>query len=686
MRRLFQRTSGHLNRVCVIEVVSLALLVMLSTGRAARAQSMDYGSLQTLFGEPVTTSVTGSPQRASEVPASMIIITQDEIRRSGARDIPGILRHVPGLDVLQWTNDQADVAIRGYNQAYSARLLVLIDGRQVYADHYGYTPWSALPIELSDIRQIEIVMGPNSALFGFNAAGGVINIVTYDPLYDDVKTASLSGGTQGLVQGAATATFKLGEQAGLRISIGGHDSSDFSTPQQPQEVGSRRGNVRKAIDVLGSAGLSNDVDASLEWSHSEAGAPEITPLFTTFYVTSRADSLKGSIVADTDFGLLQATAYGNWFKAVAVAPDSLAPVFNIRNSVYVAKLRDIFKIGSDHTFRFSGEYRYNEMATTPLGGANVHYDVLAGGAMWSWAIEPVLALTNAVRVDVLSLGRTGITPFGSGLVNASWDNRSLTEVSFNSGLVWRPDERNTIRITAARGVQLPNLLDLGGLLFLTPFGYAGGNPTLKPTIVMNYGLDWDHDIPAWTTKLKVRVFHQTTNDIVTNFGRIQFPPSFSGLIATPVNIGNSEATGGEISLAGTVSEYWRWGLSYTPEVVTDHFAASATLLTTLVDYEHTHPVQVVNANLGWARAPWEVDGYLRYESQFESIQGTSAFMPGGTLVRVSDYVSADARVAYRINDHLMLAVSGQNLLQSPQRQTSAAEVERRILVTLTANL
>jgi len=66
-----------------------------------RAQSMDYGSLEQLFGEPVTTSATGSPQRVTEVPANMTIITADEIRRSGARDIPGVLRHVAGVDVMQ---------------------------------------------------------------------------------------------------------------------------------------------------------------------------------------------------------------------------------------------------------------------------------------------------------------------------------------------------------------------------------------------------------------------------------------------------------------------------------------------------------------------------------------------------------------------------------------------------------
>ena len=140
------------------------------------AQSLNYGATEQLFGEPVTTSATGSPQRASDVPVSMEIITADEIRRSGAYDIPGVLRHVLGVSFQQWTNNQADIGLRGYDQPFSQRVLVLIDGRQVYADYYGLTPWSALPIELGAIRQIEIVKGPASALFGFNAVGGVINI------------------------------------------------------------------------------------------------------------------------------------------------------------------------------------------------------------------------------------------------------------------------------------------------------------------------------------------------------------------------------------------------------------------------------------------------------------------------------------------------------------------------------
>src|SRR6202043_1501479 len=137
----------------------MAVLSMLGLSSPMRGQSMDYGALEQLFKEPVTTRVDGSPERVSDVPATMEIITADDIRRSGAKDIPGVLRHVGGIDTLEWGNDNTDVSVRGYDEAFASRLLVLVDGRQVYADYYGYTPWSTVPIELGEIRQIEVIKG-----------------------------------------------------------------------------------------------------------------------------------------------------------------------------------------------------------------------------------------------------------------------------------------------------------------------------------------------------------------------------------------------------------------------------------------------------------------------------------------------------------------------------------------------
>src|SRR5476649_69633 len=243
-----QRRNPATSPGCAVSQVIGALL-LLGGAQKLMAQSVDYGALEQLFAEPVTTSATGSPQRASDVPASMEIITAEDIRRSGALDIPGVLRHIADIDMLQWGTDNTDVSVRGYNQAYSQRLLVLINGRQVYADYYSFTPWSTLPIELGSIRQIEVVKGPSSALFGLNAVGGVINIITYNPLYDDKNAAAVAAGTQNLTQESAIATFKLDDRAAARVSVGNRSDSDFSTVV-PATMGTRGGldNNRTAID------------------------------------------------------------------------------------------------------------------------------------------------------------------------------------------------------------------------------------------------------------------------------------------------------------------------------------------------------------------------------------------------------------------------------------------------------
>ena len=122
-------------------------LIILASASAASAQSIDYGAMEQLFNEPVTTSATGSPQRSTEAPVAMEIISAADIRRSGATDLPTILSRVAGLDVLNGGAAGADISVRGYDKSMSPRLLVLINGRQVYLDHYGYTAWATLPVQ-----------------------------------------------------------------------------------------------------------------------------------------------------------------------------------------------------------------------------------------------------------------------------------------------------------------------------------------------------------------------------------------------------------------------------------------------------------------------------------------------------------------------------------------------------------
>ena len=141
-----------------------------------------------MFHEPVTTSATGKPQRASDAPANMEIITQDDIRRSGATTIPDVLQFVTGVDVRRYgivgrrcRHPRLQPAIQSAPAGAGER------PRRSIRTITATCAWSTIPVQLDEIRQIEVIKGPNSALYGFNAVSGVINIITYDPLRDRSK-------------------------------------------------------------------------------------------------------------------------------------------------------------------------------------------------------------------------------------------------------------------------------------------------------------------------------------------------------------------------------------------------------------------------------------------------------------------------------------------------------------------
>lgn len=646
---------------------------------AVHAQAIDYGALEELFGEPVTMTVTGSPQRQSAVPVSMEIITAAEIGRTGARDLVGVLRHVAGVDFMQTTNDHADVSIRGYNEAFSSRLLVLVNGRQVYADYYGFTPWSTIPVEVAAIRQIEIVRGPNSALYGFNAVGGVINIVTYDPLTEEVDTASASIGTQSLSAASAVSTFRTGERTALRIMGGRRSDDDFSTPQKPFDVGSRRGNDRTAGTIEGVIVVNDDVRIDLEATDAHITHTELSPVLTTSHSRYDAESLKGAVTAETSVGLLEAVLYRNRIDGDIIPAGQVGPQLFFDSEVLVAQVQDIFKVGAEHTLRVSAEYRESSMATTPIAGGEVFYDIVSAAAMWQWQIDPSLTWTTAVRHDGLTLGRRGVIPPGLPIDNSLWE-RGIDKVSYNTGAVWHAGERDTFRFSVARGAQLPNLSDLGGYLDFIPFvGYVGGSPFIEPTIVRNVELGWVRRLPGVRGRLDVALFGMHNHDIESLIGGSR--PDL-GLIGVPANLGDSHSIGLTVSVDGAFGLGWRWGLSYTAQRIRDSLVPAA-LEEGITSFENTTPRHVFDGRVGWSGGSWEIDAFLRYQSRTNAVAVTDPLLLTGVLEPIPSYAAVNARVGYALTDRMTVALSSQNLTERTQRQTAAPEVERRLIGTFT---
>jgi iron complex outermembrane recepter protein len=173
---------------CAINTVRFSRWVRIFAGTAliafaglpacsAQAPDFTQKSLEDLMNIEVT-SVSKKEQKTSQAAAAVFVISRDDIRRSGALDIPDLLRMVPGLDVAQINAGKWAITARGFNGQYSNKLLVLVDGRTVYNAMFAGVYWDAQNIPLDMIERIEVIRGPGAAVWGSNAMNGVINIIT----------------------------------------------------------------------------------------------------------------------------------------------------------------------------------------------------------------------------------------------------------------------------------------------------------------------------------------------------------------------------------------------------------------------------------------------------------------------------------------------------------------------------
>lgn len=648
----------------------------LATGASTvRAQSVNYGALEELYGEPVTTSVTGKPQKASEAPANITIISSDDIRRSGANNIPDILRYVTGIDIRRYGAMDAEVAIRGYNQPQNPRLLVLVNGRQVYFDDYGYVSWQSIPVQLEEIRQIEVVKGPNSALFGFNAASGVINIITYDPLFDNVNAATLRFGSQALLQGSAVATIHAGDNAGLRMSFGGLQQQEYQQIGIDPLIASLKRSPQSGVFNLdGKARVAPGVEVTLEGSMGTAQYNEQGAMAFAAFSTYHTNSIKAGLMADTSWGTIAVDAYRNWLGAGHYTGATVS----FDNTVYVVQASDTMKLNADHTLRVGLEYRNNTLRSAVVAGA-VGYAVYSTSGMWDWQITPTLSFTNSVRLDYLTLNYSGTLASGTGFTNSQYNNATITQPSFNSGLVWKVTDLDTLRLTGARGLQVPSLIDFG--LQALP---AIGSPTLQPTAVWNMELGYDRSVPQIGSVVRSSVFVQRNDRLLTSgtsTAAISLPSGTAATIAA--NTGYSDAIGGEIGIKGHSESGFRWNASYAFMAISDHTTLNKPVVTSPQNYEEGTPTSVVIVGGGYTWDKLEIDGQMRWQSRFKDYRFSST--AGLQPLNISDYITFQARIAYNLTEHLTLALTGQQFQMSRLLQSAGPPVERSVIASLTAH-
>jgi iron complex outermembrane receptor protein len=133
------------------------------------------------YEEQVVVTASKVEQQLVNAPATVSVISQQTLASRPASDYAGLFRAVPGVNVSQTSARDINITSRGATSTLSTTQLALIDGRSMYLDFFGFVGWDFMPVNFNEVKQIEVIRGPASAVWGANAMSGVVNIITKSP-------------------------------------------------------------------------------------------------------------------------------------------------------------------------------------------------------------------------------------------------------------------------------------------------------------------------------------------------------------------------------------------------------------------------------------------------------------------------------------------------------------------------
>jgi len=198
MSPIHKQTRGFViaaKRIVLHGFLTVLMVVNVCAQNAQQVPDVTKMSVEDLMNMQVT-SVSKHTQKVADAAAAIFVLTQEDIRRSGATSIPDALRLVPGLEVARIDENKWAIGSRGFNGRFDNKLLVLIDGRSVYTPLFSGVYWNIQDVMLEDLDRIEVIRGPGATLWGANAVDGVINIITKPAGSTQSAIVTAGGGTE----------------------------------------------------------------------------------------------------------------------------------------------------------------------------------------------------------------------------------------------------------------------------------------------------------------------------------------------------------------------------------------------------------------------------------------------------------------------------------------------------------
>jgi iron complex outermembrane receptor protein len=204
-------------------VVLSIVVAALGHGGASRAQERSTPPVQAGV-QTIVVTASRKEQELIHAPAAITVIGNEEIEQAAADDYGDLLRNVPGLNVAQTSVRDINMTGRGSTSTLASSQLVMLDGRSIYLDFFGFVMWDLLPIQAQEIERIEVVRGPGSAVWGANAMSGVVNVIGRRPR-DMVGTTVVVGTPYASIVHAAA-----DDDFGYKISAGYFEQDAYDRP------------------------------------------------------------------------------------------------------------------------------------------------------------------------------------------------------------------------------------------------------------------------------------------------------------------------------------------------------------------------------------------------------------------------------------------------------------------------
>jgi iron complex outermembrane receptor protein len=626
------------------------------------AKDLTQVSLEDLLNTKVT-SVSKKEQTLSTAGAAIFVITQEDIRRSGATNIPDLLRMAPGVNVAQVNANTWAISIRGFNDIYADKVLVLIDGRSVYNPTFSGVNWDQQDVPLEDIERIEIIRGPGGTVWGGNAMNGVINIITKSSKSTPGGLISAGTGSQTAAQSLAQYGGTMGDNGTYRAFVHYFDQKSSIFP-----------GGAPAADSYGMlhGGFRGD------WQLAQRDTFTLQGDFQQSRIGDMTSGLFGPLLESSN-QVTTGNILGRWNRTFSERSATSLQIYydsdhrNLEPNDVDAHLGTIdldfnhhLAVGSRHDFVWGLGYRSTGDRITP---SNVI------------TFTPSQQRTNLFSVfiqDQIKLSSEFSLTLGS-----KFEHNSYTgyETEPSAQLVWQVRPEHSLWLSASKAIRQPSRSDNGLEVGLASIP-VGGGATGFLALFGNTDVEAEElrDYEAGYRALLNKHFSLDVVGFVSFYRRLRTEEPGSPydylvdgstpVLLIPLNFENrahARDYGGEVFATWTATSRWKMMAGYS-QLRMDVTRDPSSLDTTVQQIPGFSPAHQFQIRSQWNPRPrWEWDASLAYTGPL-------------TTTNVPGFARLDTRIGWHASESIELSLVGQNLLSPGHLEFIGTEGQLSTLV------